>query len=823
MKLDKETVIKQRFWFLLPIFAICLLVGWICVLGVRGETEKNYKTAKDKDTQLKNIATTQHLKNEQWNQAIVKELDVSSGKKDELWYRESDRQNKVQRDPQKRENFTRLDPFITWPEETRNQWIKTNPGRDLSTIDFGTYLGNIPSDEYRREYLGQFERIVDTIRDWLDETNSNNILGAVRVLGGSGNHRNYVVRQLLSPHRLSPDNHILSDEIFLLQEDIAIKREIFRSLNDLLDSYSKLKTEWNEVHYVEITEQAAPAATVVPATGVPVTPPAVAAVADVTPVKKESEPEVFQRFRFYNYVWPNLLSKQDVEKDAKLASSLIELGLPAIEANKGWRIDMNVMTDPQDEKKLLLRSTSSNHSNLFTLPVQPLMIWYSELKTEQEVPTPLLLPDAGGVGPSEYWPNGTLKKIGQKKLKDISLPANFGKITRITRIMPENAIDQQIAFNNDWLVSVQLQRRPNSPTLTLKGEMINRSGRRLPVASFTAGLNVANDSKLMHEDFKVPTDAFNAGERRSFTQEIKSPVQPRSINMVKQKLTWRSTPIKRIDHLEIGQTAHTHSDRLKTIPLKPYDFKRKDPQNLNPSSATAAATPQSGEGFGNSGGPPGGMALGSAGGSRGGMGAGSGGGSGSGSVSANHQIPLNRYVQVDNELRRIPVALVMVVDATAITDIIGAMSNSRLRFQVTLAPWTKVPALGRPGASGSTTTAPSGPPAPGSGGSSTPPNMGGGPGKPGMALGSTGGGAAAPSGGRAGAGGSDFVGGGQGSGSTPPGTGAGANRPTQNLGLEDDSSVVELQIYGLITIYESPDLFKMLEKQAVAGTPATPK
>lgn len=819
MKLDKETVIKQRFWFLLPVFAICLLVGWICVLGVRGETEKNYKAAKDKDNALKNIASAQYLKNTEWNAAISKELDNSSGKKDELWYKESDRQNKVQRDNKNRANFTRLDPFITWPEETRSQWIKTNPGRDLSTIDFGTYLGNIPSDEYRREYLGQFERIVDTIRDWLDESNSNNILGAVRVLNGSGNHRNYVIPQLLSPHRLSPDNHILSDEIFLLQEDIAIKKEIFRSLNDLLESYSKLKTEWNEVPYVDITAQAAPAAVPAPSTtGAPVTPPPVAPAAEATPVKKEPEPEVFQRFRFYNYVWPNLLNKQDVEKDAKLASSIIELGLPGIEANKGWRIDMSVMADPQDEKKLILRSTSSNHSNLFTLPVQPLLIWYSELGTEQELPTALLLPDAGGVGPSEYWPNGTLKKIGQKTLKDIPLPANFGKVTRITRIMPENAIDQQIAFNNDWLVSVQLLRRPNSPTLTLKGEMINRSGRRLPVATFTAGMNVANDAKLMNEEFKVPTDAFNAGERRSFTQEIKSAVQPRSINMVKQKLTWRSTPIKRIDRLEIGQAAHIHSDRLKTIPLKPYDFKRKDPLNLNVAN-NAAATP-TGDGGGGSGGPGvGSVGLGSVGGS--GRGTFGGGGGGAGEVSPNQKITLNRYVQVDNELRRIPVALVMVVDATAITDIIGAMSNSRLRFQVTLAPWTKVPALGKPGGN----TGSGAPPPPPGGGGSQPPGgqppsspMGG---KGGMIGGGTagagsspppGGGQTGPGGGRIGGGGGQVPQGGQPSGPAV-------------MGLEDDSSVVELQIFGLITIYESPDLAKILEKQASAGTaaPATPK
>jgi hypothetical protein len=48
------------------------------------------------------------------------------------------------------------------------------------------------------------------------------------------------------------------------------------------------------------------------------------------------------------------------------------------------------------------------------------------------------------------------------------------------------------------------------------------------------------------------------------------------------------------------------------------------------------------------------------------------------------------------------------------------------------------------------------------------------------------------------------------------------------MGLEDDSSVVELQIYGLVTIYESPDAAKLFEQlraipASAAATPQTPK
>jgi len=39
------------------------------------------------------------------------------------------------------------------------------------------------------------------------------------------------------------------------------------------------------------------------------------------------------------------------------------------------------------------------------------------------------------------------------------------------------------------------------------------------------------------------------------------------------------------------------------------------------------------------------------------------------------------------------------------------------------------------------------------------------------------------------------------------------------MGLEDDSSVVELQIYGIVTIYESPDHSKRIQ-ELKTNTPA---
>lgn len=824
MKLDKETMIKERFWFLLPVFAICVLVGWICVLGVRGETESNYKSASDKNKSLTALAAKPDIHNQQWIEAMGKEFEVSSAKKEELWLKEYDRQNKVVRDLKNPAQFRRTAPFFTWPEKTRSQWMKTSQGRDLYDMDFAEYLGNIPSDEYREEFLSQYQGVVDIIREWMNETNPNNVTGAVRVLGGKDNHRNYVIPNILKPPALKPDKHVLSDEIHLLQEDLAVKREIFLSLADLLDSYSKLKPEWNEVPFVEIKEAAAPVPPAAPgvadvaaqpaATG---NPPAAAVASKTTP-----EPEVFQKKRFYNYIWPNLLSVSDVAQIAKLKSSYVDFGLPVTDPYKGWRIDLAVGQDPNDEKKLVLNVISANHSDLFTIPSIPLVIWYSEIGNDQEVPTPLYLNDAGNLGPCEYWPNGSLKKLSQKKLKEIPLPSNFGKVTRITRIFPENTVDQRIDFNHDWVVNVQLVRRANNPALTLRGEIINRSGRRLPVATYTAGLTLPNSTNLLNEDFKVVTDAFNAGERRTFSQEIKNPIPPQKIEVLRQKLTWRSTPIKRLDRLELGKTAHEHSDRLKTLPLISYDFKVKDPLGLNTQvQASAGAQSDAGGAGGMVSGLGGNVAGGGDGGGRGGAA-----GGGGDKVSPNQDVPLERYIEVSPQLRRMPVALVMVVDATAITDIIAAMSNSKLRFQVAMAPWVKVPNLGRPGGSGVA-----------AGGAGT----GAGP-----SSGATGSGASrgagnpstGASGGRGGLeGGAGVAGGPQGGGvrsggvsgqggeipgpsGQPGGTGQGASRPAAGgMGLEDDSSVVELQIYGIVTIYESPDQNKRIQ-QIKANGPA---
>jgi hypothetical protein len=850
MKLDKETMIKQRFWFLLPFVALFLLIAWICVLGVRSTAAENYKKADTTNTQLKAIASTSKLKNNKWIDEMKVEVGVSETKKEQLWYEEYNRQNGVTRDskdPLKGEISSMRNPFITWPERTRLQWNRTHVGEDLNKKDFGEYLGHIPPDEYREEYPQAFEAVLSVIRDWLDESNPGRLEGAVRVPGNSLRHRENARVHLLRPRPLNMNALILSDEAWLLKEDLAVKRELFQSLNDLLTSYSKMKPEWSEVEFKEIKAAATPpvpppppaAAAPAGTTGSTLPADAAVAAASAPPTEgapapaappKSDEPPVLSRYRFYNHVWPNLLELEAVQKDPKLKGTWEELSLPNAEQYKGWRLDLLIGQDERDEKKLVLRPVSANHSDKFTLPTDvQLAVWYEEIGGAPAA-TPLIITDAGGIGPCEYWPNTVipaLKRVSEKKLKEIPLPANFSKVLRVTRALPAGTVDQYIAFNDEWLISARMVRRENSPTMTLTGEITNRSGRRLPAASFTAAMLQPNDRTPLFEDFRVPTDAFNAGQRGRFTAEVRNPVLPNKIDFVQQRLTWRTTPIKRIDRLEIGSLANIHSDRLKTVPLVAYDFKRKDPKGENPGSGGGGGT-TSMPADGSAGTAADGVSTGTTGGGGRPSGGFGGGGANTEPVTANNFIPTNRYLQVTPQLRRIPVALVMTVDSTAIADIIAAMSNSRLRFQVTMAPWVKVPNLGRPGGAALASAAGGGGGGlqKGGGGVSTVgAGGGGGGGAGGMAV-------PPPPTGGSGRESADAPGapGGRnpprmGPSNIPGGSQPGAARDSgAAAGYEDDSSVVELQIYGIITIYESPDALKRIQSTppATASTGSTP-
>jgi hypothetical protein len=268
---------------------------------------------------------------------------------------------------------------------------------------------------------------------------------------------------------------------------------------------------------------------------------------------------------------------------------------------------------------------------------------------------------------------------------------------------------------------------------------------------------------------------------------------------VQQILDWRVVPIKRIDRIEVGALAHRESDRTKVAPLQVYDFKKKDPA-ASPTAATDATTAAQ-PGAGVPGSPAGSPGFASPGGEQGGMGGkggpGMGGtGGGDGPLTENHKIPLRRYYELTDEVRRVPVAVVLIVDISNINDVLSAFANSRLRFQVTQAVWNRVPSIGKPAFASSS------PASSGAGKGSSAPGAPGGDEGPGFAAGP---GRGQPPTGP--------------SGSTGTGTGQG-QRPA--ISVEEETNQVELQVYGLITLYESPDAWQRIAetRAKLASTPA---
>ena len=780
LKIDQEMLKKHRFWFLLPVVALALLIAWILVLGVRSEAAANFNTAKTTDAQLRSLKSNQDKRNPQWIEASKIKKIESLEQKNQLWIKEYDFQNGVVREDAKPtppgsgpvdplESLPPIkeirNPLITWPEATVTTWDRENPGRQLRRLDFGEWLRIVPV-EYRDHYEGQFERCLDPL-PWYNESTGT---GAVRMINATGNHRQAAMALLNRANlREKPNVAVLSEEAWVLQEDLAIRRELIKILGEVVDRYAQLQPEWQQIPIADAEPPAAKPEGAAPPTTPTGPPPAAAGT-------------VMDRKAFYNYVWTTQLIPPSAA--GRPASDTPPAVDPFLEPWRGWLVDLELV---EVNNKVVLRGSATNHSSRHTLPKQRLAVYFTEIGTGAEMPKPLLLDDAGELPPTQYDPEGKVVKLATKKLREQPAPQGALRISRVVRTFEGDVLDAFYGFNSHWVLELELRGSPQNTRRTLTGHITNRSDRRQRVPAFLLVLSDGNTDQ-MPERLRVPIDEINAGTRRSFTIDLENrAVMLKLVRSVKQELDWRTVPLKRIDKMELGVPAQEQSDRLRILPLNPYDFAKKDPRYQwgGETPKPAPPTPEKPRG-----------------------------------ISANHEINLTRYLEVTNEVRRVPIVLVLVVDAAYANEVLTAMSNSRLRFQVTQAVWNRIPALGRPAGPSTTASAPEGAQPGGGGGTFTTPASGAGrgtqspQGAPGAGGAGMGAGSILPPAG--GGGGNMGIGGAAPAArpSTPPpigGDGAAAE-PKVKFGFVDDSHVVQLQIYGLITIYESPDAFKRLNE-----------
>jgi hypothetical protein len=157
------------------------------------------------------------------------------------------------------------------------------------------------------------------------------------------------------------------------------------------------------------------------------------------------------------------------------------------------------------------------------------------------------------------------------------------------------------------------------------------------------------------------------------------------IARVEQEFDVRTVPIKRIDGLALGYL----DSRSAAATLKQPEFIKEAPVDPNVGMVPMGMVPM--------GMVP--MGIGPVG--AGPVGAGPGGGGAGAAPAAGGAVvgPLTnkqlleftkkRYLDITKEVRRMPVAIVLVVDQSYIQDVLLAFSNSPLRFQITQLSWTR--------------------------------------------------------------------------------------------------------------------------------------
>jgi hypothetical protein len=213
MKVDKEVLLKQHFWILLSLLLVlplvCLLVLWTSASAKVEEAEKTVKGTEDKLTKIKDP------KNDRFVKKLEEKDEKVEAQKTKVW----EAAWKLQSD------------LIHWPESLRGA-DKLNQAYFGDDIDLDTRFP-FDSTMYRKQYDENIELVLP-----VKDTNT----GQVQFLGGQPES---VVPLSFSGRfeKRPPD----SDDLWLLEEDVAVQRELLRLVRDTNDMIATFRKVPNAV------------------------------------------------------------------------------------------------------------------------------------------------------------------------------------------------------------------------------------------------------------------------------------------------------------------------------------------------------------------------------------------------------------------------------------------------------------------------------------------------------------------------------------------------------------------------------------------------
>jgi hypothetical protein len=345
--------------------------------------------------------------------------------------------------------------------------------------------------------------------------------------------------------------------------------------------------------------------------------------------------------------------------------------------------------------------------------------------------------------------------LAEKKKIDETLAADY-------KVRPNEFAGRFISpyWQLDIVVGRPAAGQAKAGELNFRGKLTNVSPRRQNVAriDFKVWLTDPNRPNAPYALLPIQEEYLAANASVDFNETRQAASEPTlRVQKVEQKLDAHYAPVKQLVKLELGEQARSHRFADKGLVATAFSQEEisKAPQ--------PAANPTAGPPL------PGGPSAQAA-----------------DTSTTTNGIPRLRYLERTEQVRRMPVALVMIVDQAHVQDVIRALSNSRLRFQNTQIHYERFRgsiSLDGPGgvADGRGPALPPGvmfPPIPrGDGGSPIPSRRGM------QSSGGPGGGAPRRDA-RIGA---------------PPGHGDPNVNPSVD---EENNNLVELTVYGLISLYE---------------------
>jgi hypothetical protein len=748
MKMDKETLLKNRFWVGLVVFGpLWLIILIIALVSSGSEAATKKKEMEDASGKLKAISNP---KNERFTVLVEEKKNGLQAQKDKVWAEAWKGQKDLMKWPEGMDGRAQLEANGYFGDAL-------TPGQRTQFRDaknYATQLPVSPKGENRTMVAPNGEPYID------------------KLLAPNGEISADWDRLIHKVDFTKADKDPTDEEVWLSQEDIWVQREMVNIVRSALDSASRFENVAHfkhvEIPKSELDKLSGAAAPAAPAGGA--TAPAAAPAPGAEEAAKKQPVVIRQRFH-----------------------------------TPHWRLDL--VMEQNDKKELSATTQTALYSIDAPLPTPGLDIrlWQNSARPSQ----PQLLHFQGGKAGTALALEKAVPLPGfATNFDDLPLEVDI-VADKSEPPLPPNT--RRLVYRNpNWqLELVIVQEEGKQPVLSNDSKLTNINSTRRTLSLAAAMFRVYQGDRLITDI--TPPGEWLAWSKTAPVQKASLPpstftYDPRFPVQVAQLFNPFTSPVVRINAFEIPgspECVSFNSHRTANLQLIPAaQFPVEAPKE---GGAGGGGDNRPGGGLagmsGMSGGRGGPMGAGT-----GGTGGGGDAAANDGSRTPNGLINRNRYIAVTEQVRHMPVALSLTVEQAHVQDVLAAVANSRLRIQVTQVQWKRAEGLKRgeqvaSGASGRGT---------GGGGGLFPGGMlggsgsGRGPAAPPPPAGGMSGSDARP-GGRGGMSGASFggppVGGMSG---TPFGgmggfTGGGYGTPTVE---QNDPNLIEVAVYGIAALYE---------------------